>query len=103
MTNTNRLDYLKKVFDMDILTTIKDNTLNTFNESSSKIKFIQNKLNEYDNLEIMSNTAKEYKTNILLNEKKISNIEQELVLLNVSLLDKDLIINLQNKVKDIKE
>lgn len=103
MTNTNRLEYLKKVFDMDILTTIKDNTLNTFNESSSKIKFIQNKLNEFDNLEIMSNIAKENKSSILLNDKKISNIEQELVLLNVSLLDKDLIDNLQSKVKEIKE
>ena len=103
MTNTNRLEYLKKIFDMDILGVIKENTLTKLNDSNGKIKFITNKLKEYESIESMYNKVNEYKTNITINKEKIEALEKELVVLRMNSIDINLINNLYNKVDEYKK
>ena len=54
LTTTNRLEYIKKILSMDILSLIKDNTLSALNDSNTK-------LTEFGNAELIAKRITEIK------------------------------------------
>ena len=84
LTTTNRLEYIKKILSMDILTLIKDNTLSALNDSNGKTKYINTKLTEFGNAQLIAKRITEIK-----NEKnsisafiKLLSTENELIITN---------------------
>ena len=61
LTTTNRLEYIKKILSMDILSLIKDNTLSALNDSNGKTKYINTKLTEFGNAELIAKRITEIK------------------------------------------
>lgn len=61
LTTTNRLEYIKKILSMDILTLIKDNTLSALNDSNGKTKYINTKLTEFGNAQLIAKRITEIK------------------------------------------
>lgn len=61
LTTTNRLEYIKKILSMDILTLIKDNTLSALNDSNGKTKYINTKLTEFGNTQLIAKRITEIK------------------------------------------
>lgn len=98
MTNTNRLEYLKKIFNMEALTIIKENTLNKFNDSNGKIKFINTKLNDFPTLEEIYSKFNNYKNLIELNRVNIKNKEDELNVYRKSQVDESILSELKSKL-----
>ena len=98
MTNTNRLEYLKKIFNMEALTIIKENTLNKFNDSNGKIKFINTKLNDFPTLEEIYSKFNNYKNLIELNKINIKNKEEELNVYRKSQVDESILSELKSKL-----
>lgn len=98
MTNTNRLEYLKKIFNMEALTIIKENTLNKFNDSNGKIKFINTKLNDFPTLEEIYSKFNNYKNLIELNKVNIKNKEEELNVYRKSQVDESILSELKSKL-----
>lgn len=95
LTTTNRLEYIKKILSMDILSKIKENTLSALNDSNGKTKYINTKLSEYGNAEITAKRITEIR-----NEKKM--IDE-----NIKLLEEENIIlikeNTDNKEYELKQ
>ena len=102
MTNTNRLEYLKKVFNMDILTEVKENVLDKFNTSSNKIKFINNKLEEYPSLDTLNLTIKDFKTRLGVLKESRDNLTKELIQLTSNKKDPDLLNQVRNKKDELE-
>ena len=98
MTNTNRLEYLKKIFNMEALTIIKENILNKFNDSNGKIKFINTKLNDFPTLEEIYSKFNNYKNLIELNKINIKNKEEELNVYRKSQVDESILSELKSKL-----
>ncbi len=46
-TNTERIEYLKKILKMEVLNTIKENVLNNLKEKNSNLKYIKTKLEDF--------------------------------------------------------
>lgn len=61
LTTTNRLEYIKKILSMDILSLIKDNTLSALNDSNGKTKYINTKLTEFGNAQLIAKRITEIK------------------------------------------
>lgn len=61
LTTTNRLEYIKKILSMDILSLIKDNTLSALNDSNGKTKYINTKLTEFGNTQLIAKRITEIK------------------------------------------
>ena len=61
LTTTNRLEYIKKILSMDILSLIKDNTLAALNDSNGKTKYINTKLTEFGNAQLIAKRITEIK------------------------------------------
>lgn len=61
LTTTNRLEYIKKILSMDVLSLIKDNTLSALNDSNGKTKYINTKLTEFGNAQLIAKRITEIK------------------------------------------
>lgn len=75
-TNTERIEYLKKILRLDILNEIKENTLSNFKDLNANYKFLQNKLSEYPLNDVITkeiNECKEKTLNITANQEIANN------------------------------
>ncbi len=64
-TNTEKLEYLKKILKMDILTEIKNNVNNKFTYNNSTLKFISEKLKNNFNIETLELSKKSIEANLV--------------------------------------
>lgn len=83
LTTTNRLEYIKKILSMDILSLIKDNTLSALNDSNGKTKYINTKLTEFGNAELIAKRITEIKNekNTIGTFIKLLTVENEHIIL----------------------
>lgn len=84
LTTTNRLEYIKKILSMDILSLIKDNTLSALNDSNGKTKYINTKLTEFGNAELIAKRITEIKNekNSISTFIKLLSTENEHIITN---------------------
>lgn len=84
LTTTNRLEYIKKILSMDILSLIKDNTLSALNDSNGKTKYINTKLTEFGNAQLIAKRITEIKNekNSISTFIKLLSTENEHIITN---------------------
>ena len=74
-TNSERLEYLKKILKMDILSEVKENISNKYTSNNNNLKFISNKLKDSINLQLLQEEKKKLENNITTT-LKIFELEQ---------------------------
>jgi len=75
-TNSERLEYLKKILKMDILTEVKENVSNKFTSNSNNLKFISNKLKDTISIQLLNDDKKKLEKEITT-VVKIFELEQK--------------------------
>ena len=75
-TNSERLEYLKKILKMDILTEVKENVSNKFTSNSNNLKFISNKLKDTISIQLLNDDKKKLE-NEITTVVKIFELEQK--------------------------
>lgn len=75
-TNSERLEYLKKILKMDILSEVKENVSNKFTSNSNNLKFISNKLKDTISIQLLNDEKKKLE-NEITSVVKIFELEQK--------------------------
>ena len=100
-TNANRLDYLKKVTNQDMLTIIKENVNNNFTQYSNNKKYISNEISKLGNVEDMTRRIKILQNEALVLSKDKENLSKELAIIENT--DDSLIDELTLRKNDLNE
>lgn len=102
LTTTNRLEYIKKILSMDILSLIKDNTLTALNDSNGKIKYINTKLSDFNNAEILAKRVTEIKNEKKLIDENKKFLEEENILLLKDVMSDYIYEQIKEDILDIE-
>lgn len=102
LTTTNRLEYIKKILSMDILSLIKDNTLTALNDSNGKIKYINTKLSDFNNAEILAKRVTEIKNEKKLIDENKKLLEEENILLLKDVMSDYIYEQIKEDILDIE-
>lgn len=100
-TTANRLDYLKKVTNQDVLTILKDNVNNNFTQYSNNKKYISNEISKLGDVDDMVRRIKILQNESLVLTKDRDNLNKELV--RIENIDDNIIDELISNKEDLKE
>lgn len=78
-TTANRLDYLKKVTNQDMLTALKENVNNNFTQYTNNKKYISNEISKLGNVEDMTRRIKILQNEALVLSQDKENLNKELI------------------------
>lgn len=100
-TTANRLDYLKKVTNQDVLTILKDNVNNNFTQYSNNKKYISNEISKLGDVDDMVRRIKILQNESLVLTKDRDNLNKELV--RIENIDDNIIDELISNKEDLNE
>lgn len=100
-TTANRLDYLKKVTNQDVLTILKDNVNNNFTQYSNNKKYISNEISKLGDVDDMVRRIKILQNESLVLTKDRDNLNKELA--RIENIDDNIIDELISNKEDLNE
>lgn len=100
-TTANRLDYLKKVTNQDVLTILKDNVNNNFTQYSNNKKYISNEISKLGDVDDMVRRIKILQNESLVLTKDRDNLNKELA--RIENIDDNIIDELISNKDDLNE
>ena len=100
-TTANRLDYLKKVTNQDVLTILKDNVNNNFTQYSNNKKYISNEISKLGDVDDMVRRIKILQNESLVLTKDRDNLNKELA--RIENIDDNIIDELLSSKDDLNE
>ena len=100
-TTANRLDYLKKVTNQDVLTILKDNVNNNFTQYSNNKKYISNEISKLGDVDDMVRRIKILQNESLVLTKDRDNLNKELA--RIENIDDNIIDELNSSKDDLNE
>ena len=100
-TTANRLDYLKKVTNQDVLTILKDNVNNNFTQYSNNKKYISNEISKLGDVNDMVRRIKILQNESLVLTKDRDNLNKELA--RIENIDDNIIDELISNKEDLNE
>ena len=100
-TNQQRLDYLKKVFNLEVLTELKKKVNENYNMLNGSLKYVENDISKLTNLDELERQKKLTEANALSLEQKRTNLQSKLA--DMRRYSEEDISDLEYKVKDNKK
>ena len=100
-TTANRLDYLKKVTNQDMLTALKENVNNNFTQYSNNKKYISNEISKLGDVEDMTRRIKILQNEALVLSQDKENLNKELIQLES--VDDTILDELHHKKTEVRD